>query len=337
METVSNDRKFPLSAFTPNEESDSVTSSSILFLDTETTGLGGAGTVPFLVGIGLLDQDGFRVEQYIIPDFSDEAAMLESIMAYLNPDATLVTYNGGAFDLPVLTTRMIVNRVARKLTYGRHIDLLHPTRRLFKRRLQDCSLTNVERELFQFYRKDDIPGYLVPSVYFDWLTEERTDSLKEVLEHNRWDIVTLGFLAVHLAEAFETNGESLDHIDDIHSLSRLHHRRKNITRVLSLNERINDLASETPSDDVLFFHAQSHKKAGDYRQAVPLWQQLSETSGRESYLACIELAMYYEHRDGNIPRAYEYANRAADYSNQTKRQKVLVNKRLKRLVTKLST
>ena len=35
----------------------------ILYLDTETTGLGGSGTVAFLVGLGWLTDDGFEVDR----------------------------------------------------------------------------------------------------------------------------------------------------------------------------------------------------------------------------------------------------------------------------------
>lgn len=130
----------------------------LVFIDTETTGLGGAGAVPFLVGCGSLERDGFAIRQYLLPDYNDEAALLEQVLTELGQHKTLVSYNGAAFDLTLIRDRFIVNRVAREVPCAGHFDLLHSVRRLFKRRVGDCSLTSIERELFGFYRQNDIPG-----------------------------------------------------------------------------------------------------------------------------------------------------------------------------------
>ncbi len=45
------------------------------FLDTETTGLaGGSGTYAFLVGVGRITPQGFRVRQFFMRDFGEEAS-----------------------------------------------------------------------------------------------------------------------------------------------------------------------------------------------------------------------------------------------------------------------
>ena len=211
----SNSECYPLSAFTVHEEPGQVAGPSLLFLDTETTGLGGTGTVPFLVGVGAVREQGFEIRQYIIPDYSDEATMLEAILEELSIEHTLVTYNGSAFDLPLIRDRFIINRVARDIKVSGHLDLLHSTRRLFKRRIKDCSLVNVERELFGFYREDDVPGYLIPSIYFDWLSTEDASPLVAVLKHNRLDILSLHFLAAEINRIFQTEGESLKDGNDL--------------------------------------------------------------------------------------------------------------------------
>jgi uncharacterized protein YprB with RNaseH-like and TPR domain len=206
----------PLSAFTVEAKPGEVPLDSLLFLDTETTGLGGAGVVPFVVGCGFFAGGRFEVRQYLLPDYPDEAALLEMVLQEFESRPALVTYNGKAFDAPILRDRLIVNRVARDLPVTEHLDVLHATRRLFRRRLADCSLVNIEKELFDVTRNDDIPGYLIPSVYFEWLSSERTDQLSQVLEHNRLDIVTLACLTIHLAGIFETEGGELNHPKDIH-------------------------------------------------------------------------------------------------------------------------
>ena len=48
-----------------------------VFLDTETTGLaGGTGTCAFLIGVGTIEPDGFRVRLFFMRDYDEEAAML---------------------------------------------------------------------------------------------------------------------------------------------------------------------------------------------------------------------------------------------------------------------
>src|SRR5436190_23803041 len=79
---------------------------SIVFLDTETTGLhGGTGMVPFLVGIGYFEGDNFHMVQFFIRDFDEEASMLHALGTLLERFRLIVTYNGAAFDIPLLETR----------------------------------------------------------------------------------------------------------------------------------------------------------------------------------------------------------------------------------------
>ncbi len=300
----------PLSAFTKDHCEEKIEPASLLCLDTETTGLGGAGTVAFLVGCGFLVEDGFVIRQYLIPDYSDEAAMLEALMADFASQPVVVSYNGKAFDLPLLLDRMIINRVTRELPTRHHLDLLHPVRRLFRRRLGDCSLSNVEQELFAFRRPNDIPGYLIPSVYFDWLAERRTEFLPAVVSHNRWDILTLFFLVFFLARIFRTKGETLEAVEDLYSLSRIYGLRKANEQAVGLYERMRSQVQEPLAPEVLLFHADIFKKIGAYEKAVELWESLADSDSREGFRASLELAKYFEHKAKNIPHAYHYARLA---------------------------
>jgi len=324
-------------AFTAMEEPGQIDTRSMLFIDTETTGLGGAGTVPFLVGCGSLKRGRFEVHQYFLPDYADEAAMLEDLLAEFTPDRVLVTYNGAAFDLPLIRDRMIINRVASDIEFKHHLDLLHTTRRLFKRRLSDCTLTNIEASVFGFQRVDDISGYLIPSIYFEWLSEESLDLMHQVLEHNRLDIVSLYCLVHHAAEVYATRGEVLDEVDDLHSLSRVFGRRKNTTLVKEVFERI-DRADITPlAEDIILYHALNFKRLGDTGRAVEMWQSLCASTSRESYWANVELAKYFEHREKNLPLALEHALRADEICPYGRIHRQQLSRRLSRLREKLKS
>ncbi len=326
----------PRSAFLAKEEPGSSPLASLLFLDTETTGLGGTGAIAFLIGCGSFVEGGFEVRQYVAPDYGDETATLEAVLEEIMARNVIVSYNGKAFDLPLLQGRMIVNRVAREIKTTDHLDLLHAARRLYKRRLADCTLTNIERELLGFHREGDIPGYLIPSVYFDWVSEQRTDMLESVMEHNRLDIVSLGFLADAVAAAFETDGGSLDEADDLHSLARVYGRRRDNHKAAGLYERLEDAATKPLADDAILFHAMAIKRSGALERAEGLFLRLAGSASREAYWACLELAKYYEHKTRDIGHAQEYAKRAHRVCPYGRRHRDALVIRLARLARKTS-
>ena len=83
------------------------------FLDTETTGLaGGSGTYAFLVGVGRITPQGFRVRQFFMRDFGEEASLLSALTEHLKQFEVLITYNGRTYDQPLLETRFRVNAAA---------------------------------------------------------------------------------------------------------------------------------------------------------------------------------------------------------------------------------
>lgn len=173
----------------------------LLYLDTETTGLaGGTGTYAFLVGVGFFDGDDFEVRQFFMRDLDEEPALLTVLEEMFRRFDGFVTYNGAGFDLPLLETRFVL---ARRRFPGEvfHLDLLGPARRLWSGRLADCRLGTVEQDVLRFTRDDDLPGALIPAVYFEYLRRKRPDELPRVFEHNRHDILSLAALTGWVADA----------------------------------------------------------------------------------------------------------------------------------------
>jgi uncharacterized protein YprB with RNaseH-like and TPR domain len=319
------------------EVNDAIDISRLLFFDMETTGLsGGSGTVPFLIGCGSFIDGNLQVRQYFLPDYSDEAAMLEAVRAEINKDTIIVSYNGRAFDLPILLTRLILFRIERNLEYSHHIDLLHSTRRLFRRRLKDCSLGNIEKEILKFYRYDDIPGYLVPAVYFNWLAAEETSELTRVIEHNRHDIVSLFFLMYHISAVLEKPDQNISDMDDLLSLVRLLDRRGDTASIFQLLDDFRENLWENDRYDILMFHALACKRNGIFERAVEIWEKLSAANSPESYLAHIELAKYYEHRRKDYSQAIGFAEKAGHLKPQNSASRDDLPKRIGRLKSKLA-
>lgn len=172
----------------------------LIFLDTETTGLaGGAGTLAFLVGVARLAADVLELTQWLLTAFSGEAALLDCLAAALGPEDLLVSFNGKAFDLPLLETRARLLGRAGGLRRRPHIDLLHALRRAHGRRLPDCRLKTAEVHLLGFERADDLPGALAPAAWRAWLTRGEAGRLAEVLAHNRHDLLSTALLLAVLA------------------------------------------------------------------------------------------------------------------------------------------
>ena len=176
----------------------------ILFLDTETTGLmGGTGTIAFLVGVGWWERDAFQWRQYLLPDFVTEAAMLEDLAGLAEGFQVVMTFNGASFDLPLIRTRALMNRVPDPCAALVSWDLLVPGRRLWGMTLPDCRQQTLERHLLNMERTvDDIEGSLIPQVWFDFLKEGRSDMMARVLHHNQRDLVGMaGLFAEVLSRA----------------------------------------------------------------------------------------------------------------------------------------
>jgi uncharacterized protein len=296
---------YKLSHFSGSGADAKLTAKEFLFFDTETTGLSGAGAVPFLIGFGMFVSGGFETRQYIIPDFADEQAMLEDIFAEFSPERTLVSYNGKSFDKPLIEDRLIIHRIARSVPFRHHLDLLHTSRSLFKRRLGDCSLGNIEQHALGYARDDDIPGYLVPAVYLDWIHNDEVGQLSEVIAHNRQDIVSLAALVSVISESFESAGATLSSSLDAYSLMQVcEKRRKGQLRELALRigrERERDFV-ELGNPEIEFRRSMIFKRAGKFDSAVEIWRRLATGDNRRSDMrrpsqqARLELAKWYEHR-----------------------------------------
>ena len=95
------------------------------FLDTETTGLaGGSGTYAFLIGVGRITPEGFRVRQFFMRDYAEEPSLLHALTEHLREFDVLVTYNGKTYDVPLLETRYRMSRTRPPFGGMAHLDLL---------------------------------------------------------------------------------------------------------------------------------------------------------------------------------------------------------------------
>ncbi len=176
----------------------------LVFLDTETSGLtAGAGTLVILVGVGFFRGGTFHLEQIFLRHPADEQALLAHLETLLAPGRAVITYNGKAFDLPLLRTRFRLHGWSTApCSRMAHVDLLHLVRRLWRQILPDATLLSTEAHLLGSPRRAaDIPGWLIPQMYTAYLHSGDPRPLQGVLYHNAMDVVSLAALYARAVEA----------------------------------------------------------------------------------------------------------------------------------------
>ena len=287
--------------------------SRALFLDTETSGLaGGTGTFAFLIGVGLVEEDRFRVTQFLMRSPLGEAAMLEELAVLAGGRRDLVTYNGGSFDIPLLETRFALNGVPSPFRDARHLDLLHPARRLFKPRHENARLSTLERELLEVERDDDIPGDRIPQVFFDFLRYGHHPAMESVLAHNRYDIVTLAALALRALERLDEDWHS-DDPADLHGAGHHFWRRGESEVAIPLLERaLSAGLSGRNRDRCLLDLGERRKQLGDWPGAIDLWRQVELVDSRERLDVLVWLAKHEEHQRKEPARALTHVEDALE-------------------------
>jgi len=264
--------------------------------------------VAFEIGLGFIDARGMVIRQYVMRDYGEEGPMLSEIAALIRRFDTIVSFNGKSFDLPLLESRMVMNRIRMPLTQMPHLDLLHAARRVYKLRLRRCNLSSLEEAVLGQGRKDDLPGAQVPQRYFDYIKTKEFALLEDVLRHNFDDVKSLAALTGHLCAVFR-EPERLLHPQDLLGVGKTLLRAG---RTESGRRCLRIAGHSTLASGAHMMLAASYKRQREWAQAAETWQSMIArgTGGAGPY---IELAKYYEHVVKDIPRALSCANGALRY------------------------
>lgn len=328
-------------------------SAPLLFLDLETTGLfTGAGTQAFLVGCAAIDGQSIRVRQFLMPGFEHERAVLAELAAWAACHGALVTYNGRTFDVPLIETRFLFHRAPFPLAETPHLDMLHAARRLWRGRAttagpdpdeSSCSLSVLEKHLAGLHRVGDVPGFEIPSRYFQFVRDGDARPLEAVLEHNRLDLISL---AAVMARALTLVGRGPLESSNPHEcfgLARLYERAGAADNAEAALLRTIDLATRIGTEPDV--HAESlrrlawvRRRAGRVHEAAETWRELAALPRcaaafrREAHEA---LAIYHEHRSRDLGRAHSLVVSLLD-DGLAGRRREDAEHRLRRLERKLS-
>ena len=279
--------------------------SRCLFLDLETTGLaGGAGTYAFLVGLAWFDGCTFRVRQFFLASYAAERVLLQAVRDVAAEMGTIVTYNGKSFDLPVLETRYVLNRMETPFAEKPHVDMLHHARRLWRgagdEQSEGVRLTVVERTLCGHHREGDVPGFEIPARYFHFVRTGDVRQLEVVLEHNRLDLLSLALLTSRAAQLLEEGPVSSRAAREALGLGQIYERaglpeeaRASFVRATTLP------ADPVTRAEALRALAMACRRARQHGAAADAWRSILELRGCPGSIfreATEALAIHHEHR-----------------------------------------
>jgi len=277
----------------------------LLFIDTETTGLaGGTGTYVFLIGIGFFKEEEFILRQYFLTDIVNEKLLIEQFINELNKEKIYVSFNGKSYDVPLLNTRSIFNRCKGRITEHANIDLLHISRRFWREMLETYSLQNIEQKILKAGRTGelDIPGSEIPDAYFSYLNTRNASIMKNVIYHNKLDILSLTILLEKINKIlFLKNYKNVN----LFEIGRLYLHSDHVAQAISIFEDIleSDISHLSAIKELSFVY----KRNKNFEKASALWL---EAVKHNEYYAYIELAKWEEHKNKNYTKALEWTEKA---------------------------
>lgn len=284
-------------------------SGDLFFFDTETTGLGGgAGNTIFLLGYAFLTDTEVVVQQHILPQPGNEVPLYQSFLERINYD-TLVTYNGKSFDWPQLKTQhTLIREHVPKLPEFGHFDLYHASRRLWKDKLERVKLSAVESEILGISRTNDIPGYLAPMIYFDFVERKDPEILFGILKHNELDVLSLICLYIHLSKQILQidgyNEESLKIADWLEYLGEK-------DQAVKTYEAVRKEGNQEERISASHALAYQKKRAKQFNAAFAIWKEVARCGNQKQRIeACIECAKLLEHQFKDVGLALEYTKEA---------------------------
>lgn len=291
----------------------------IVYVDLETTGLsGGAGTVPFLVGVGEWTPRGFATTQFLLPTYASERAMLHAVNEHLASAALVVTFNGRTFDVPVMEMRGELHRLAQHVCALPHLDMLHPARRLW--RLADdgarsCRLVHLEESVLGFGRVGDVPGFEIPGRYFAFVRGGPADLLDPVLLHNRLDLLSLAALTARAQRLVQGSPEAVADGIEALGLAGLHERAGSHDVAEACYRRVlaDTWCPREARRRAARALARLLRRRRRYDEAAALWTVVLDLGGRPQELreAREALAVHSEHRARDLAEARRHAEEGA--------------------------
>ena len=127
--------------------------------------------------------------------FGEERAMMAHVAERIAEFPGVVTFNGRGLRPAAASHTLHYEPPApgggRGLDAWTHLDLLPAARHLWREALPNCKLSSLESSVLGVRRHEDVPSWLIPSIYLDYVRTRDARRLRPVFEHNRYDILTM--------------------------------------------------------------------------------------------------------------------------------------------------
>ena len=187
---------------------------NLLFLDIETLGLYDNAII--IVGIGFFKNKNYEIHLFFARSLEEEIAICEHLKNNILPNfKCFVSYNGKRFDIPYIANRFLYYFENNPMisekdtpyeisnTKFHHIDLYHICRRRFRGMFERYTLTNIEEQLLNMRRKNELPSSMVPICYKKYQKNPNRyiGLIKECIEHNYYDVYSMPLILNKLLES----------------------------------------------------------------------------------------------------------------------------------------
>jgi uncharacterized protein len=304
-----------------------VESGRLRFFDFETTGLsGGTGTVAFLAAVARSDGDGLSVRQLFLEDYPGEPAFLEALLGEFDGESVIVTYNGTSFDMPLLRTRCVMNGMSAPARP--HVDALYAARRLWRRVHGGAALGLLEREVLGVEREEDVPGAMIPGLYFSYLRAGDEPLMSLLMSHNVEDVASLARLAARADSIFadpsaHEGSTAVDRAGLGRSLIAVGREAE--------GEELLEAALGDGDETAGLLLSRRYGRAGRVEERGRILAMLPDT-----YRSDIERAKHLEHAARDLEGALKWAERAARAASAEKEEAATIA-RIERLRRKIDS
>jgi tetratricopeptide (TPR) repeat protein len=193
-----------------------------------------------------------------------------------------------------------------------HLDLLPLARRLWRDRLESRALKYLEEHILGLRRStEEVPGYEIPFLYFDYLRNRDARPLAGVFYHNAMDVVAMSALLAHMNDMMQNPFDGkVQHGLDFIALGKLFEDLGHWDEATRLFERgLESQLNEADFGLAVKRLSILQKKRGDVNEAIRLWESAAE---RGHLYAFIELAKYYEHKARDVQSAIKWTKLALE-------------------------
>ena len=257
----------------------------------------------------------FVVRQLFAWHPREEGAVLQVLQDLAASRPVWATFNGDAFDIPLIRARYHTNLIyfpelPLHDPFADHaasrLDLLPLARKLWRRRIGSCSLSNCEHAVLGLARtQQDVPGSLIPGMYRQYIETGRVHDMVRVFYHNRQDIVTMPFLLERMVQTAEADANLAG--EDALSLAvvALNNGNPERGRIL-LHAAVRALRGQPAQADAFRLLALHYKRQGDWDRAVRLWERWISTAAVDTVHPYVELAKYHEWQSKDLDQADTY-------------------------------